>query len=580
MARKEIALDVSVNGADAADDRINALDSSIKDLSDSIKTMNGKMETGFKGAKNGADAAAKGVKGFAGSIGGLLKSLGLIAVAMEVFNFLKELLMKNQKVADGLAKAFTAIEIIFNNVAVAVENLITDLRSLSSFSLKDIWNAITNFGSAVSKAGDGALDLANKLVKLRNEVKLAEAEQQKLLYQYQREAEVQRQIRDDVSRTIEERQAANKKLGEILDEQVSEEMKLANKRKELADLELSMNKDNIDAKINVINAEKEIADLQERITGQRSEQLVNENSLKKESIELSKQRAEALRLEAEAEVEAAFKVAEAKANAQKILDDYLAARESLSREEMIQKEIDDALAVEEAKFQAAVQAAQEQGVLFEELDNIELAREEERLRIENEIRAKYYQEDVDLQENIKNEIAKINKERTDDAKAQAEARRKADIENAFMTLNALQSISGSLQQLGVQNTSFAKTLAVSEIAINAAIAVSAAIKNATSSSATVWDMIANIAVAVGTVTAAIASASQILNSAPIPGATSSVSANVPTPTISPVTTNTTQLGNTTQAQLAPIQAFVVETQLTGTQQNINQIQSQATFGFG
>jgi len=42
----------------------------------------------------------------------------------------------------------------------------------------------------------------------------------------------------------------------------------------------------------------------------------------------------------------------------------------------------------------------------------------------------------------------------------------------------------------------------------------------------------------------------------------------------------TELGNAQQADLAPIQAFVVETQLTGSQNNINQIQSQATFGYG
>jgi hypothetical protein len=99
------------------------------------------------------------------------------------------------------------------------------------------------------------------------------------MLQYQREAELQRQIRDDVSLTIEERQAANKALGEILDEQSQEELKLANKRLELALLEQSINKDSIDAEIEVINARKEIADINERITGQRSEQLTNENSL-------------------------------------------------------------------------------------------------------------------------------------------------------------------------------------------------------------------------------------------------------------------------------------------------------------
>lgn len=576
---RSIALNVEVKTSGAADE-IQSLREELEKVKVAQGKLSDEMKSGFQAAEKGASGATNGMKSLGGSIGSLLKSLGLIAVAMEVFNFLRDLLMKNQKVADGLAKVFMTIEVIFNNVAKAVENLIDDLRSLSSFSLKDIWNAFTNFGNAVAKSADGASALADKIIKLRNEVKLAEAQQQLLMLQYQREAEIQRQIRDDVSKTIEERQTANKKLGEILDEQTQAELAFANKRLELALLEQSINKDSIDAEIEVINARKEIADINERITGQRSEQLTNENALKKEGIEISKERIKQLEDEAQAEADAAFKIAEAKVNAQKLIDEYLAERQSLSREEQIQKEIDDALAAEELKYQAAINAATEMGVLQEELDNIELAHLDETLRIENEIRAKYYEEDLDLQKKIADAEAKIQKDRTDNTQAQAELRRKKDIDNAFMTLDALQTISASMQQLGVENTAFAKTLAVSEIAINAAIAVAAAIKNATSSSATVWDMIANIAVAVGTVTAAIASASQILNSAPIPGGTSSVTASVPAPTISPVSTNTTQLNNQQQAQLAPIQAFVVETEMTGSQNNINQIQSQATFGYG
>jgi hypothetical protein len=64
------------------------------------------MKTGFDAAGKGAKGASKGMKGFGTSIGGVLKSLGLIAVAMEVFMFLKDLLMKNQKVVDTLAVAF------------------------------------------------------------------------------------------------------------------------------------------------------------------------------------------------------------------------------------------------------------------------------------------------------------------------------------------------------------------------------------------------------------------------------------------------------------------------------------------
>lgn len=584
MARKEIALDVKVNGADDADDRLLQLDNRLSELINSMGQLNESMKKGFKSGKDGADAAGKGVKGFTSSIGGLLKSLGLIAVAMEVFNYLRELLMKNQKVADGLAKAFVAIEVVFNNVAVAVENLIDDLRSLSSFSITDIWNAFKNFGQAVSNAGENALSTADKIVKLRNEVKLAEAQQRLLLYQYQREAEIQRQIRDDVSKTIAERQAANTKLGEILDEQTKEELKLANKRKELAELELSINKSSIDAKVAVIDAEKEIADIQERITGQRSEQLVNENSLRRESIEIMKARKAALEAEAEAEAEAAFKIATAKINAQKTLDDYLSERESLSRSEIIQKEIDDALAAEELKYQNAINAATQMGALQEEMDNIELAHLEETLRIENEIRDKYNAEQLALEEDINQKLKDQYDEDVAATKEAEEAKRKireAGIDAASDVLSSLGQLIAASGKKSKDAVVFQKTLAIAQIAIDTAKGISGAIAQA--QDVPFPANLAAMATGVAAVISGIASAITTINSVNIGGGTASQpTASVATvaPAIQQPTFATTELGNTQQAQLAPIQAFVVETELTGTQQNINQIQSQATFGFG
>jgi hypothetical protein len=402
------------------------------------------------------------------------------------------------------------------------------------------------------------------------------------MLQYQREAELQRQIRDDVSLTIEERQAANKALGEILDEQSQEELKLADNRLELALLEQSTNKDSIDAEIEVINARKEIADINERITGQRSEQLTNENALKKEGIDISKERIKILEEEAEAEKVAAFKIAEGKAEAQKVLDDYLAERESLSKEGMIQKEIDDALAVEEAKFQAAVQAAQEQGVLLEELDALELAREEERLRLENEIREKYAQEDLEREKEIADALAKVEEDNVKAVKEAENAKRKLREDG----LTAAGSILGAIDQLvaasgnnSKEAVALQKTLAVAQIAIDTAKAIVGAIAQA--QSVPYPGNLVAIATGVAAVVAGIASAVSTLNSANVPGgsaATPTAPQVATAPAIQQATAGTTELGGVEQAQLAPIQAYVVETEVTGNQNNVNQIESQATFG--
>ena len=55
-------------------------------------------------------------------------------------------------------------------------------------------------------------------------------------------------------------------------------------------------------------------------------------------------------------------------------------------------------------------------------------------------------------------------------------------------------------------------------------------------------------------------------------------ASASAPSIEQVNTNSTDLGNSQGAQLAPIQAFVIETEMTGNQQNISQIENQVTFG--
>ncbi len=582
MATK-IAVEVDVKTKDAASE-IDDLKEQMEKLKATTDDLKKKMEGGFKSAEKGAEGTTKGIKGLAKGFKTLAAATGVVFLLTEAFQLLRELLMGNQKVADALSKVFTTVEIVFNNVFNAVSTLIGELRNLSSFSLKDVFTAFTNFGNAVSSAGDGALDTANKLVELRNEVKLAEAQQQLLIFQYQREAEIQRQIRDDVSKTIEERQAANVRLGEILDEQAAEELKLADKRLELALMEQSVNKDYIDAEVEVINARKEIADINERITGQRSEQLTNENSLKLEGIQISKDRVKQLQEEAEAERNAAFKIAEAKIAADQLLEAYLAERQPMSAEEMLQKEIDDALAAEEAKFQAAVAAAQQMGVLEEEIDNLETARFDERMRIENEIRAKHGEEQVALEKDIADKLAKINQDRADgEISAEeklADAKRQLR-ENTFKMLN---NISGMLTAMGVENIGFQKAIAFSEMLINQAISIGNAVAAATSAAkdtgvAAPFTFAATLATIIGGVAATITQGFQILNSVPGPGGGGATTVSAPSaPSVAPVTTNTTELVNADAAQLAPVQAFVVESQLSGSQENIQQIQNQATFG--
>jgi len=640
--------------------RLDALESAMLKTQEEAGKMKEQMAGGFDAAGKGAKGAAKGMKGFGTSIGGVLKSLGLIAVAMEIFMFLKELLMKNQKVVDALSTAFKVIEVLFGKLTDAIEpmgKVLMDAFENPQQALEDLWSAIkTNFlnrikGIAVAaeavgkvikaafeldwdgvkegmqqygqaliqvtsgldieqqnafvkgvvEVGTEALNTASKITELTNAVKLAEAQQGLLMLEYQREAEIQRQIRDDVSLTIAERQAANRELGNILDRQSKDELALSNKRKKLADLELSINKTSIDAQVNVINARKEIADVNERITGQRSEQLTNENSLKLEGIQISKDRIKQLEEEAQAEADSAYATTEAKIAAQDLLDTYKAQRESLSVEETMQAEINAAIAAEELKFKAAQDAATSLGIFQDEINELELASIDERLRLENEIRMSYAEKDIALEEKIaEKEIAiaekraeeekKIEDKRTANIKKAEEDKakaREAGLSVAGSVLNSLGQLVALSGNQSKEAVAIQKAFAVAQVAIDTAKAISAAIAGGTQAGAqtgvaapiTTPIFIASM---IATVLGSLAQVGTILATVPgggSPSIPSSVSVPQSTaPSIDSVSTNTTEIGGADQAQLAPVQAYVVETEMTGNQNNVNQIESQATFG--
>ncbi len=151
---------------------------------------------------------------------------------------------------------------------------------------------VTKATGAIKGYVKSTTDAATETVKLNNEVQLAEALQQGLIEKYDLQAEKQRQIRDDESKTIEERIEANRKLGEILDKQEEEMLKNAQLKVDAAERELAKNKDNIALQVELINAENELAGVQAQVAGFRSEQLTNINSLERERQDLLKETAQ------------------------------------------------------------------------------------------------------------------------------------------------------------------------------------------------------------------------------------------------------------------------------------------------
>ena len=586
--KKTIALKVTVDTSEV-EQSVERTTETVEGLGDATKKTSSDMKQGFK-------AAEQGTKGLGSSIGGLIKSLGIIGVAMAVFTFMKDLLMKNQKIMDALNVATTALEILFNKLFESVEPIGAAMASAfedPKQAISDLWEAIktnfinrleglvvaatsvgkvlkgvfeldwdtikegaTDYASALVQIGTGfdreqqeaiidgvknfaieaanatkaAVEQASSLVDLRNEVELLEAGQKKVQMTYQREAELQRQARDDIRLTLDERIEANDKLGKILDEQIKVEQVLADKRLELAIKERDELGATVERKAAVLLAEGEIADLRERIAGQESEQLTNQAGLEKELFDIQQELRVATLDAREKELEE--------------LDIYY---EALQEKARLAGETD--VEIEAAKIKA-----------LEDLKN------------------KHIKEDLDKE-------ADATKKRVDMQRKEKDARLNA----ASGMIAGLGSLVEALGNQSKASVAIQKTLAIAQIAIDTAKSISAGIAGATTSATATGPgaFVATpifIATTIATILGAVGSAVGILNSVPGGGGASVPSISVPTasaaPSFNPVTTNTTELGGTEQAELAPIQAFVVETQITGNQENVNQIEGQAEFGGG
>ena len=243
MAKKKIDIELNVKTGKAAKDLKN-------------------VDEGLKGIGGAGQLAGKGFK----IMGTAMKAAG-IGLIVTLFAKLVEQLQKNQKFMDAMNKIFLALEPILIAVADTIAFLVDGLANLLGATLSTI---------------SGTEDMSEALVKQRNEVRLLEAELGLLQLQYQQEAELMRQIRDDESLSIQQRIDANHELGKVLEEQLQHERSIAIESLNLAEIELARNKDNVDLQVALLDAKTKLAEIDERITGQRSEQLVNLNSLERE----------------------------------------------------------------------------------------------------------------------------------------------------------------------------------------------------------------------------------------------------------------------------------------------------------
>ena len=148
-------------------------------------------------------------------------------------------------------------------------------------SFDKLGNTINNATEAIVDYAKETINTAGAITDLNNAAKLAEVEFAKLNAQFLRDAELQRQIRDDVSKTIAVRIQANKDLGVVLAEQAEAQKAQVQIQIDAAQAQVNIN-DNIENRIALGQAENAMLELKETITGQISEQLTNQIGLEEE----------------------------------------------------------------------------------------------------------------------------------------------------------------------------------------------------------------------------------------------------------------------------------------------------------
>ncbi len=162
-----------------------------------------------------------------------------------------------------------------------------DIITGADGGLEKIVNTAKNAVGAISDYTSETLKSAKASVELSKAAEIAVIKQQALIQEFDRAAEVQRQIRDDETKSFDERIAANEKLGEILKEQIEAETALVDIQQKAIEDRLAKGLiPEFEAKKELLQLETERLDILAKVTGFESEQLTNRNSLLREQRDL------------------------------------------------------------------------------------------------------------------------------------------------------------------------------------------------------------------------------------------------------------------------------------------------------
>lgn len=256
--------------------------------------------------------------------------------------------------------------------------------------LTGVDDTVDKVSETVSKASDAFSEYATKvwksneaLVQLQNNAKLAAAQAQRLAEQYDRQAELLRQARDDERKSIEERIKANNELKDVLDKQEEAELAAVNAQISAAQATYSHNQ-TIDNQVALTQALGAADAVRAKMAGLRSEQQMNDLALNREMNDLLKTQAESI---------ASLDISSRKFSADKIKDERerLKAQRTVLEEERdielqrLQNEVDRHAAGTQARLEAEIAYNQKKQELDQGLETNAIALQDAELVRLNEL---------------------------------------------------------------------------------------------------------------------------------------------------------------------------------------------------
>jgi hypothetical protein len=211
-------------------------------------------------------------------------------------------------------------------------------------NIKKVANDVKDFyvgvATTIAKSTKKAFDNKEILANAEHNIERLGILFQGIVEKYDLMAEQQRQIRDDETKTISERIAANNELAKVLDEGAKKEKENLQARIGLLQTQQNLLGATKERSNEILSLQQELTAVDAKYAGLKSEQLTNINALEKEGIELK-------RAEAEGTIEANAIISQSNADLladtlegfdarQKALDDEFAQRSELLNTELSQ----------------------------------------------------------------------------------------------------------------------------------------------------------------------------------------------------------------------------------------------------